>query len=186
MLRQAGLTLDVRRHGGQAVAASHAWAGVPRMEILLLEVREKVLVVPRVLVGADKSLNDVQALRVLVELRPGWVLEREDHLFIHPQPEAKRIVRPQRREVHSLPVRQPAQQLVLARMAEIDVVVHHRVWPDRDLDVILAQERRRVVVDEDVVDDFDVVCLVSDDPAGIVIQEIVVELQALGLSCVFE
>ena len=63
-------------------------------------------------------------MRVLVELvRPTLICQGRDHRRVHSQPQAKRIVASQRIEIDALGIRQPAQQLVFAGMAEVDVMV---------------------------------------------------------------
>ena len=141
---------DLRR---QVRAAADGRAGVAGTEVFLLEVGEQVLVAARVVVFAGQPLQDVQHLRVPVEpLGPGLVRQRRDHVPLQPQPQAEGVIAGQRFEIDALRIGQSAEQLVLPRVAEVDVVVDLGSVADAQFDICVAQQRRGEVVDQQVVD----------------------------------
>ncbi len=113
---------------------------------------------------------------MLVELvRPGLSRHRRDHGSADPQPQAEGIVRGQRTEIDALRVGQPAEQLVFAGMAEVDVVVDPGVAAHAEFHVPLAQQRRGEIVDQQIVDDLRAAAGVEHQTAAVVVDQVVIE-----------
>ena len=139
---------------------------------------EQILVGTRVGVLARQPLQDVQGLGVAVELSgPARVGQGRDHRPAHAQPQAERVVGRQRAEVDALRVRQSAQQLVLGRVAEVDVMVDLGAVPHADFQVLVAQWRRGIVVDEQIVEHPCAASRIQQQSAAVVVDQVVVEPQ---------